>query len=83
MQAAAITVPTIVLAKSKRTHRQTAEAAPDDPPKSAIVTAKNPHRRHGRFGDVPDMTPEELQRRRDAADALFRRFKREIAAAKR
>ena len=28
-------------------------------PKSAIVTAKNPRR--GRFGDVPDMTPEEHQ----------------------
>ena len=82
-QAAAITIPTIVTAKSKRTHRQTAEAAPDDPPKSAIVTAKNPHRRHGSFGDVPDMTPEEYKRRGDAADELFRRMKREIAASKR
>jgi hypothetical protein len=29
------------------------------------------HRR-GRFGDVPDMTPEEHERRGDAAVALFR-----------
>jgi hypothetical protein len=35
-----------------------------------IVTAKNPRR--GRFGDVPDMTPEEHERRGDAAEALFR-----------
>ena len=42
----------------------------------AIVTAKNPRRRHGRFGDVPDMTPEEYKRRGDAADTLFREMKR-------
>ena len=30
----------------------------------------------GRFGDVPDMTPEEHQRRGDAADALFREIVR-------
>ena len=41
--------------------------------KSAIVTAK---RRPGRFGDVPDMTLEEHQRRGDAADALFREIVR-------
>jgi hypothetical protein len=45
--------------------------------RSVIVTAKNPRR--GRFGDVPDMTPEEYQRRGDAADALFREIKRQIA----
>ena len=33
-------------------------------------------RRPGRFGDVPDMTPEEHQRRGDAADALFREIVR-------
>ena len=47
-----------------------------------IVTAKHP-RRHGSFGDVPDMTPEEHKRRGDAADALFREMKRQIAASKR
>jgi hypothetical protein len=45
--------------------------------KSAIVTAKNSRR--GRFGDVPDMTPEEHKRRGDAADALCREMKRQIA----
>jgi hypothetical protein len=49
----------------------------NDDRKLAIVTAKNPHR--GRFGDVPDMTPEEHKRRGDAADALFREMKRAIA----
>jgi hypothetical protein len=37
--------------------------------KSAIVTVK---RRPRRFGDAPDMTLEEHQRRGDAADTLFR-----------
>jgi hypothetical protein len=32
-----------------------------------------------RFADVPDMTPEEHQRRGDAADALFREIQRRIA----
>ena len=45
----------------------------DDPPKSAIVTVK---RRPGRFGDVPDLTPEEHRQRGDAADALFRKIVR-------
>jgi hypothetical protein len=41
--------------------------------KSVIVTAK---RRPGRFGDAPDMTLEEHQRRGDAADTLFREIVR-------
>jgi hypothetical protein len=44
--------------------------------KSAIVT----NRRRSRFGGAPDLTPEELQRRRDAADAIMQDFKRQIAA---
>jgi hypothetical protein len=36
-------------------------------PQATIVTAK----KRGRLGDVPDMTPEEYERRGDAADALF------------
>ena len=48
-------------------------APTDDDRKSAIVTAK---RRRGRFGDVPDMTLEEHQRRGDAADAMFREMVR-------
>jgi hypothetical protein len=44
--------------------------------RTVIVTAKNPRR--GRFGDVPDMTPEEHQRRGDAAEALFRELVRRV-----
>jgi hypothetical protein len=39
----------------------------NDDRKSAIVTIK----RKSRFGNAPDMTPEEHRRRGDAADALF------------
>ncbi len=42
-------------------------------PRSAIVIAK---RRRGRFGEAPDMTLEEHQRRGDAADTLFREIVR-------
>jgi hypothetical protein len=38
-----------------------------------IVSAKKPR---GRFGDVPDMSPEEHQQRGDAAEALFREIVR-------
>jgi hypothetical protein len=48
------------------------EPANDDR-KSGIVTAK---RRRSRFGEVPDMTLEEHQRRGDAADALFHKMAR-------
>ena len=74
-KAVALEVPAIVRAGKK------APTAPkaDDDRKSAIVTAKNPRR--GRFGDVPDdMTSEEHKRRGDAADALFREMKRQIAS---
>jgi hypothetical protein len=50
------------------------EAAVNDnsdlPRPATIVAAKNP--RQGRLGDVPDLTPEELQERREAAAALWR-----------
>jgi len=36
-------------------------------------------RRAGRFGDVPEMTPEEHQRRGDAAKALFKELVRRSA----
>jgi hypothetical protein len=74
--AAALDVPAIV-AKGK----PHPAAEPAQPTRPAIVTAKNPRR--GRFGDVPDMTPEEHKRRGDAADALFHEMKRQIAASKR
>jgi hypothetical protein len=44
--------------------------------RTVIVTVKNPRR--GRFGDVSDMTPEEHERRGDAAEALFRELTRRV-----
>jgi hypothetical protein len=40
-----------------------------------IVTAR---KARGRFGDVPDMTPEEHERRGDAAVALFHELMRRV-----
>ena len=50
------------------------ERLPRPERRPVIVTAKHPRR--GRFGDVPDMTPEEHERRGDAAVALFRELTR-------
>ena len=49
-----------------------------EPNKSRIVTVRNP--RSSRFGPVPEMTPDEHQRRGDAAEALFRELVRRAAA---
>ena len=65
-KAQAADMPVIVRA-GKKAPPSPMPAAADADRKSAIVTAKNPHRRHGRFGEVPDMTPEEHKRRGDAA----------------
>ena len=54
-------------------------APADEHRKSAIVTAKNPRR--GKFGNVPDMTPEEHQQRGDAAEALFRELTHRVREA--
>jgi hypothetical protein len=64
-QAPEITGPLIV-------KRDGATGAPssETQPEPVIVTARKPRGGSGR--DAPDLTPEELQRRRDAADALFR-----------
>jgi hypothetical protein len=43
---------------------------------SPIVTI--PVRRHARFGDAEDLTPEEYQRRGDDADALWRELVRRV-----
>lgn len=75
-KAVALDVPAIV---SKGTRLP--EPAQIEDRKSAIVTAKHPHRR--RLPDVPEMTPEEHKRRGDAADELFREMKRQIAVSKR
>jgi hypothetical protein len=48
----------------------------NDDRKPAIVTIK----RKSRFGDAPDLTPEELQRRGEAADALWRELVRRATA---
>ena len=48
-------------------------AAANDEGQAAIVTAK---RRPGGFGEVPDMAPEEHQRRGEAANTLFREIVR-------
>ena len=68
--------------RPKRAWKRKAQAAPRSPATESIVTAKHP-RRCGVSRDVPDMTPEEHKRRGDAADALFREMKRQIAASKR
>jgi hypothetical protein len=49
------------------------EHLPDAGKKPAIVTARKPGKR---YADVPDMTPEEHQRRSDAAAALWRELVR-------
>jgi hypothetical protein len=54
-------------------------ASKSAPAKSAIVTI----RKRGRFGETPDLTPEEHGPCGDAAEALFREVKRGIPAAKR
>ena len=49
-----------------------------EPKKSRIVTLRNP--RPSRFGPVPEVTPDEHQRRGDATEALFRELVRRVAA---
>jgi hypothetical protein len=55
---------------------ETPPAPANDDRKPAIVTVK---RRNSRFGDAPDLTPEEHRRRGDAADTLFREMVRRAA----
>jgi hypothetical protein len=76
--AQAADMPTIVRAGKKAP----VAATNGDDRKSAIVTAKH-RRRHGSVSDVPDMAPEEHKRRGDAADALFREMRRQIATKAR
>jgi hypothetical protein len=68
-KATALQAPAIVRkAKSGNDTRQReAEHLPAAEKKPAIVTA----RRRGQTADAPDITPEEFQRRADAADALW------------
>jgi hypothetical protein len=57
---------------SRVTARVIAPPPASDDRKSAIVTVK----RKGRFGDAPDLTPEEHKRRGEAAAALWRELVR-------
>ena len=75
-KAVPLPVPAVVRSGRKReevSKPATHPAPANDDRKSAIVTVK---RRSSRFGDVPDMTLEEHQRRGEAADALFREIVR-------
>jgi hypothetical protein len=83
-KAVALEGPKVVTMRDKRP-RVSEVASPANPTpvtpanearKSAIVTS----RRRSRLGEAPDLTEEELQRRRDAADAIMQDFKRQIAA---
>jgi hypothetical protein len=49
--------------------------------KSAIVTIRS--RKRAALADVPDLTEEELQRRDDAADALWRELARRATGKER
>jgi hypothetical protein len=77
----ALEVPAVVRAEPTRRPGNTRPADVDDDrkpaPASAIVTIRKPGK-----GYVPDLTPEEHQRRGDAAEALFREMKRRIATTK-
>ena len=81
----ALEVPAVVRAKPTRRPGNT---RPDDKsapanddrkpmPTSAIVTIRKRRR-----GEVPDMTPAEHKRRGNAAEAMFRKMKRKIAATR-
>ena len=73
-QKPALEVP-VVVTRRKPAPKKAEVRAPEVevPAKSAIVTIRKPGK-----GYVPDLTPEEHQRRGDAAEALFREMKRRI-----
>jgi hypothetical protein len=75
-KALALEVPAIVRAGKKAVSLM--PTAANDDRKSAIVTARKSREK---FGDAPDLTPDEHQRRWDAADALFRELVRRVREA--
>jgi hypothetical protein len=87
-KAVALEAPAIVRAGKRADLRQKSDEIPpvsptppaNDDRKSAIVTVK---RKAGRFGDAPDLTPEEHKLRGDAADALWRELVRRATAKDR
>jgi hypothetical protein len=78
-----LTAPAIITVNNTRGERHKPNPPPpanDDekpsPKQPAIVTTRP---RRGRFGDVPDLTPEEHRQRGDAAEALFRELVRKAS----
>jgi hypothetical protein len=73
-----------IVRKAKPCNDNRLEPEPDHLPnagkKPAIVTARKPGKR---YAIVPDMTPEEHQRRSDAAAALWRELVRRATAKER
>jgi hypothetical protein len=78
-KAVAIAGPAIVR-KAKPGPHPEAEHLPTAGTKPTIVTAR---RRGKRNADVPNMTPEEFQRRVDAADALWLELVRVVTSKDR
>jgi hypothetical protein len=88
-QAVALEVPAVVKAADPARASKQGRGSPPAPandgrtPTPPLAAEKKPAivsiRRRGRFGYAEDLTPEELRRRADAADALFRDIVRRIA----
>ena len=74
-KAVALEVPAIVARAKKKRLRISALDKPAPPPPAAIVTVRR--RKHAMHAHLLDgLTPEEVQRRGDAADALWRELVR-------
>jgi hypothetical protein len=54
--------------------------APSQPLSEGILESVTARKQEKRYTFMPDLAPEELQQRRDAADAMMQEFKRKIAA---
>ena len=72
--ASAIVTSTSAIVRKGVAKPGTTPAPANDDRKPAIVTVKK--RRRSRFGDVPDMAPEEHRRRGEAATELWREMTR-------
>jgi hypothetical protein len=80
-KSAPLKVPAVVRRGRKGEDIATAQPVPaNDDRRSSIVKVQRPR---GRFGDAPDLTSEELQQRRDAADALFKELVRQATSGER
>jgi hypothetical protein len=75
-------ITTVKRTRSERKKPSPPPPANDDekpPPKQPAILTTRPKR--GQFGEVEDLTPEEHQRRGDAADELFRELARRATGA--